>query len=80
MMKYDMRAADKCPHSFCLQETDDLQETDGPQETDDLQETDGPQETDDLQETDGPQEIDGLQEMDDKNGGFVYNKKRKSKI
>ncbi len=74
MMKYDMRAADKCPHSFCLQETDDLQETDGPQETDDLQETDGPQ------ETDGLQEIDGLQEMDDKNGGFVYNKKRKSKI
>lgn len=62
MMKYDMRAADKCPHSFCLQETDDLQETDGPQETD------------------GLQEIDGLQEMDDKNGGFVYNKKRKSKI
>ena len=56
MMKYDMRAADKCPHSFCLQETDDLQETDG------------------------LQEIDGLQEMDDKNGGFVYNKKRKSKI
>ena len=68
MMKYDMRAADKCPHSFCLQETDYLQETDGPKETDDLQ------------ETDGPQEIDGLQEMDDKNGGFVYNKKRKSKI
>lgn len=52
----------KCPHLFCLQETDDLQETDGPQETD------------------GLQEIDGLQEMDDKNGGFVYNKKRKSKI
>ena len=50
MMKYDMRAADKCPHSFCLQETDVLQE------------------------------IDGLQDMDDKNGGFVYNKKRKSKI